>query len=122
MTIGGGIGLMYNKESVILSDTSSFEFREAECSLFKFTVDHIQLDLCVLYCYPEGNVLAFFEDLSNVFDRLVISSHELVILGDFNIRTDLQDTAEAIRYSHFLHLFNSEKPCDLSNTQQGPYS
>ena len=77
---GGGIGLMYNKESVTLSDTSTFEFREAECSLFKVRVDHTQFDLCVLYCYPEGNVLAFFEDLSNVLERTVISSHELVIL------------------------------------------
>ena len=63
---GGGIGLMYNKESVTLSDTSTLQFREVECSLFKVRVDHIQLFLCVLYCYPEGNVLAFFEDLSNV--------------------------------------------------------
>ena len=57
---GGGIGLTYNKESVTLSDTSTFEFREAECSLFKVRVDHTQLDLCVLYRYPEGNVLALF--------------------------------------------------------------
>ena len=41
---GGGTGLMYNKESVTLSDTSTFEFREAESSLFKVRVDHIQLD------------------------------------------------------------------------------
>ena len=97
---------MYKKESVTISDTSIFEFREAECSLFKVRVDHIQLDLCVLYHYPEGNVLAFFEDLSNVLERIVISSHELVILGDFNIRTDLQDTVDAITYSDFLDLFN----------------
>ena len=50
--------------------------------------------------------MAFFEDLSNVLERIVISSHELVILGDFNIRTDLQDTVEAITYSDFLDLFN----------------
>ena len=43
---------------------------------------------------------------SNVLERIVISSHELVILGDFNIRTDLQDTVEAITYSDFLDLFN----------------
>ena len=97
---------MYNKESVTLSDTSTFEFREAECSLFKARVNHKWLDLCVLYCYPEGNVLAFFEDLSNVLERIVISSHELVILDDFNIRIDLQDTVEAITYSDILDLFN----------------
>ena len=50
--------------------------------------------------------MAFFEDLSNVPERIVISSHELVILGDFNIRTDLQDTIEAITYTDFLELFN----------------
>ena len=103
---GVGIGLINNKESVILSDTRTFKFREEECSLFKVRVDHIQLDQCVLYCYPEGNVLAFFEDLSNVLERIVISSHELVILGKFNISTDLQDTTEAITYSDFLDLFN----------------
>ena len=47
-----------------------------------------------------------FEDLSNVLERIVISSHELVILGDLSIRTDLQDTTEAITYSDFLDLFN----------------
>ena len=100
---GGGIELIYNKESVTLSDTSTFEFREAECSLFKVRVDHIQLDLCVLYHYPEGNVFAFFEDLSNVLVRIVISSHKLVILGDFNIRTDLQDTV--LRSNNIQRLF-----------------
>ena len=103
---GGGIGLVYNKESVTPSDTSTFEFREAECSLFKVRVDHVQLDLFVLYRYPEGNVLAFFEDLSNVLKRIVISLHELVILGDFNIGTDLQDTVETITYSDLLDLYN----------------
>ena len=103
---GCGIGLVYNKESVMLSDTSTFEFREAECLLFKVRIDHLRLDLCVLYYYPEGNVLAFFEDPSNVLERIVISSYELVILGDFNIRTDLQDTIEAITCSDFLDLFN----------------
>ena len=63
---GGGIALMYNKASVTLMEIFSFEFREAECSLFKVRLDQKQLDLCLLYCYPEGSVLTFFEDLSNV--------------------------------------------------------
>ena len=49
--------------------------------------------------------MAFLEDLSNVVERMVISLHELVILGDFNFRTDLQDTTEAT-CSDFLDLFN----------------
>ena len=51
--------------------------------------------------------MAVFEDLNNLLERIVITSHELVILGDFNIRTDLQDTTtEAITYSDVLDLFN----------------
>ena len=50
--------------------------------------------------------MAFFEDLSNVLERIVIPSHKLVILGDFNIRTDLQDTVEAVTYNDFLDLFS----------------
>ena len=61
--------------------------------------------MCIV-CYPEGNVLAFFEDPGNVLERIVISSHELVILGDFNFRTDLQHTVEAITYRDLLYLFN----------------
>ena len=50
--------------------------------------------------------MGFFEDLSDVLERIVISSHKLVILGAFDIRTDLQDTVEAITCSDFLDLFN----------------
>ena len=50
--------------------------------------------------------MAFFEDLGNVLERIAISSRELVILGDFNIRTDFQDTVKVITYSDFLDLFN----------------
>ena len=105
--------------SVTLSDTSTFEFRKAECLLFKVRVDHIQLDLCVLYCYLEGNAFAFFEDLCNVLERIVISSHEMVFLGDFNIRTDLQDTTEAITYSAFLDLFNLKNHVTFPTHKKG---
>ena len=55
---------------------------------------------------PTRICFGIFEGLSNVLKGIVISSHELVILGDFNIRTDLQDAVEAITYSDFLDIFN----------------
>ena len=91
-------------------------------------IKYMEEKLLLHFCQELGIFLSMinssiplFEDLSNVLETTVISSHELVILGDFNIRTDLQDTVEARTYSNFLPL-QSEKPCNLPNTQQGPYS
>ena len=77
---GGGIGLLYNKKSVTLSDTSTFKFRDAECSLFKVRVDHMQLNV---YCTTTQKemFLLFFEDLTNILESTVMSSHELVNFG-----------------------------------------
>ena len=78
-----GTLLVCNKETVTLSDTSCFEYKAAkcsECSCFKVGIDYIHLNLFILYHNPEGNVLAFLEDLSNVLERIVISSTELLIL------------------------------------------
>ena len=63
--------------------------------------------------------MALFEDLSNVLERIVISSHELVILGDFIIMTDLQDTVEAITYSDFLDLFNLKNQMTFPTHNKG---
>ena len=110
---------MYNKVSVTLMETISFEFREAECSLFKVRIDQKQLDLCLLYRYPEGSVLTFFEDLSNVIERTIISSNELLILGDFNIKADLCDSVEALTFSDFLDLFNLKNHVNFPTHNRG---
>ena len=116
---GGRIALVYNKVSVMLMETISFEFREAECSLFKVRIDQKQLDLCLLYRYLEGSVLTFFEDLSNVIDRTVITSNELLILGDFNIKADLCDTVEALTFSDFIDLFNLKNHVNFPTHNRG---
>ena len=53
---GGGIALIYNKRTVTMVDSFSFEFSDAECSLFKINVNQKELDVCVLYQYPEGSL------------------------------------------------------------------
>ena len=92
---GGGIALVYNKRTVTLVDSFSSEFTDAECVLFRINMNGKQLDVCVLYRYPEGSFLAFFEDLSNVIERNITSGNELLILGDFNIKSDTINTPEA---------------------------
>ena len=86
---------MYNKRTVTLVDSFSSEFTDVECALFRINVNQKQLDVCVLYQYPEGSLLAFFEDLSNVIERNITSGNELLILGDFNIKSDIINTPEA---------------------------
>ena len=46
---GGGITLVYNKRNVTLVDSFSSELTDAECALFKISVNQKQLDVCVLY-------------------------------------------------------------------------
>ena len=103
---GGGIALIYNKEPTTLVKDSSFEFTEAECVLFTIGINQRQLDLCVLYRYPEGNVFTFFEELSTVIEQTVTSSNELLILGDFNIKADLHNAADTQNLKDFPDLFN----------------
>ena len=55
-----------------LGDESSFEFIEAECSMFKISVNLMQIDVCLVYHYPEGSVLTFSEDLENVTEKTYI--------------------------------------------------
>ena len=44
-----GIALIYNKRTVILVESFSSEFTDAECVLCKINVNQKQLDVCVLY-------------------------------------------------------------------------
>ena len=48
-----GIAFIYNKRTVTLVDSFSSEFTDAESALFKINVNQKQLDVCVLYQYPE---------------------------------------------------------------------
>ena len=45
---GGSIALVYRKESVKLMNNSSFQFTDAECSVFKIRIYGKQLDVCVI--------------------------------------------------------------------------
>ena len=73
-------------------DSFFSEFTDAECSLFKINVNQKQLDVWVLYWCSEGSLLTFFEDLSNVIERNITYGNELLILGDFNIKSDTINT------------------------------
>ena len=50
--------------------------------------------------------MTFFEDLSNVIERNITSGNELLILDEFNIKSDTINTPEAQTLGDFLDLFN----------------
>ena len=56
-------------------DDPSFEFTDAEYSVFKIWITGKQLVVCVLYHYPEGSVLTFFEELGNVIEKKPPAHH-----------------------------------------------
>ena len=94
---GGGLALIYKKESAALIDVTSFEIAGAECS---------------------RSVLSFFEDLGNVIEKTVTSSSKLVILGDFNVNADVQNSSDAMILGEFLEIFNLQNLVSFFNSRQ----
>ena len=103
---GGGLVAIYKKESTALIDVTSFEIAGAECSVFKIRINQTHFDICVVYCYPKGSVLSFFEDSGNTIEKIVASSTEHIILGDFNVKADVQNSTDEMNLGDFLEIFN----------------
>ena len=60
-----------------------------------------------------------FEDLSNVTERNITSGNELLILGDFNIKSDTINTPEAQTLGDFLDLFNLQNHVTFATHNKG---
>ena len=75
--------------------------------------------MCVLYPYPEGSLLTFLKTQSNVIERNITSGNELLILGDFNIKSDTINTPEAQTLGDFLDLFNLQNHVTFPTHNKG---
>ena len=63
--------------------------------------------------------MAFLEDLSNVIERNITSGNELLILGDFNIKSYIINTPEAQTLRDFLDLFNLQNHVTFPTHNKG---
>ena len=111
--------VVYDKESVTLMEDSSFEFTDAECSVFKIRINGKQLDVSVLYCYLEGSVLTFFEELGHFIEETITSSSELIMLGNIDVKADATDTPDAVMLRDFLDPFNLQNHVSFPTHDKG---
>ena len=75
--------------------------------------------MCVLYGTQKRSLLTFFEDLSNVTERNVTSGNEMLILIEFNIKSDTINTPEATNSWDFLDFFNLQNHVTFPTHNKG---
>ena len=72
-----------------------------------------------MYCYLEEVCCHFFEDLGNVIEKTVTSSSELIILGDFNVKADVQNSSDAMSLGDCLEIFNLQNHVSFPTHDKG---
>ena len=107
---GGGVGLLYNRfykmELQIAANYSSFESMEI---LLKLPATALRI--VVLYRPPpftKNGLKAgvFFKEFSGLLEQLVMSSGNLLLLGDFNLHVDDETNVQAATFLNLLDSYN----------------
>ena len=114
---GGGIALIYNKRTVTLVDSFSSEFTDTECALFRINVNQKHLDLYVLYQYPKGSLLTYFEDPSNVIERYITSGNSIVDIGWLQHQVRYHQYTWGTNSWRLLRPLQPAEPCHLPYPQ-----
>jgi hypothetical protein len=83
---GGGLCLIYRCES----DCTVLNYGSLECLLLRSYCSQLKhsevVDLVIVYRPPSSNLATFYDDLSNLFDRMgdSIDRDQFICCGDFN--------------------------------------
>ena len=103
--IVGGIAIIHQKE-LNVSHVKAYKFDTIECANFKISATtEADKHLTLIYQLPDINVLGFISDLSNILEEQITTSRESVILGDFNIRTNVKKS-DTINLLDFIENFD----------------
>ena len=107
---GGGVGLLYKKnyktEKQNVAQYSSFEYME---TLIRSPSTVLRIG--IVYRPPPSaenglTVNMFFDEFSDLLERLAVSSGKLVLLGDFNFHVDDLTNPQAARFLDLLDCYN----------------
>ena len=97
----GGVCLLYRKElRARRIDIPNYRSVELICAL----VTGCGLQLLVAVIYRPGSKAAdndFFNDLSDIFERLSHFS-SVVVVGDLNLHLDIRETVDTIKFNSLL--------------------
>ena len=115
--VGGGIAVVYRK-SLNLKLHREYDFSEMECTDYTITCNGEKLHVCLIYRPPSGSISTFLEQLGDYFEINIQRQGHLVLLGDFNIKTDLIDS-ESSMFIDTLDTFNLKNHVEFPTHVKG---
>ena len=72
------------------------------------------IDLYVIYRYPNTSMLNFIECLSKIIEGNILNDHgELVLMGDFNVHMNSPEAPDTILFNNFLDSLNLKSLVDF---------
>ena len=58
-------------------------------ALYTLQLGHTNIDILTIYRLQKESVLTFCEEFATLLEHLILSSSELIVLGDMNIHMDV---------------------------------
>ena len=108
-----GVALVHKTELSVKNCTRSINRNNAQDQLtMECMSNHIKfknknIDLYVIYRYPNTSMLNFIECLSQIIEGNILNDcGELVLIGDFNIHIDSPEALDTILFNDFLDSLN----------------
>ena len=105
---GGGVGIICVNETKCVMEESDRKFKSFEYLQLDILVENKKISVFPIY-RPEPNLVAmnvFFEEFSNLLERICIIPNDILILGDFNIHLDILNNPLSLRFVEMLTSFN----------------
>ena len=107
---GGGLALIYSN-SLSLSSKSRLRYKSFEWIELSHRSSGHSVLVLVIYRPPPTkkngtSTSLFMEELSKHIDQFVLSTEDVLMLGDFNFHVDVQDDRDAIIFMNILDSVN----------------
>ena len=116
-----GVALVHKTELSVKNCTSSINRNNAqdqltmECMSTHIKFKKKNIDLYMIYRYPNTSMLNFIECLSKIMEGNILNDcGELVLIGDFNIHIDSPEALDTILFNDFLDSLNLKNLVDFS--------
>ena len=105
---GGGVAIVCRRELRCKIIDSSTKFTSFEYFQLDISANNKTMSLFPIY-RPEPNMVSmdtFFSEFSSYLEMISILSHEILILGDFNVHMDMKDNPNSRKFMDIVSGFN----------------
>ena len=105
---GGGLALVY-KDYLTVNEliTKNHTFNTMEIQGYHVRLDHISINLYVIYRIPSKSIISFCDELLQVLENDIGKpADKTLFIGDFNIHVDDSSDSDTITFMDLLDSYN----------------